>query len=154
MEWLITNSLNHLQKEQVRDLWNREYPIGIAHRTSDAFQKQLDKWEDKAYILLIDENSAIKGWMCLFTRDESRWFSLLISEDIQRNGWGKRFLEKAREQETELNGWVVDHANDKKLNGAPYRSPIHFYVKNGFSILSDNRLELENISTVQVQWRK
>ena len=60
----------------------------------------------------------------------------------------------AKEKENSLNAWVIDHNRDLKANGDAYRSPLEFYLKNGFKLLSDIRLELTNISAVQVNWIK
>ncbi|MCB0473527.1 MAG: hypothetical protein KDC56_10755, partial [Flavobacteriaceae bacterium] len=59
-----------------------------------------------------------------------------------------------KEKETELNGWVIDHDNDYKINGELYKSPLNFYLKNGFQKSSDRRLELEKISAVKIKWKK
>jgi hypothetical protein len=53
-----------------------------------------------------------------------------------------------------LNGWVIDHNNDKRKDGLIYISPLKFYEKCGFEIQSDIRLELDNISAVKIKWTK
>ena len=63
-------------------------------------------------------------------------------------------LDKLKENENTLNGWVIDHNSDKKLNGNFYQSPLEFYIKNGFETLSETRLELEIMSAVKIKWTK
>ena len=61
-------------------------------------------------------------------------------------------LDEIKNNEPVLNGWVIDHNNDKKKNGQQYISPLKFYEKCGFGILSDVRLELDKISAVKIKW--
>lgn len=61
-------------------------------------------------------------------------------------------LNKLKEDEAVLNGWVIDHDSDKKLNGNYYKSPIEFYQKNGFEIIAETRLELDIMSAVKIKW--
>jgi hypothetical protein len=51
-----------------------------------------------------------------------------------------------------LNGWVIDHNNDRKKNGLIYVSPLKFYEKCGFEIQNYMRLELDKISAVKIKW--
>ena len=61
-------------------------------------------------------------------------------------------LKQAKRKESELNGWVIDHNLEKKKNGDYYRSPLNFYLKNGFRTLTTDRLELGKISAVKIKW--
>lgn len=61
-------------------------------------------------------------------------------------------LDKIKNNEKALNGWVIDHNNDKKKNGQHYISPLKFYEKCDFRVLSDIRLELDKISAVKIKW--
>ena len=63
-------------------------------------------------------------------------------------------LNTLKNDENTLNGWVIDHNSDKKLNGNIYQSPLEFYIKNGFETLSETRLELEIMSAVKIKWTK
>ncbi len=63
-------------------------------------------------------------------------------------------LELAKRKENELNGWVIDHNIDRKINGEFYVSPLDFYLKNGFVKLPHKRLELDKISAVSIKWTK
>ena len=69
-------------------------------------------------------------------------------------GFGTQLLNLGKEKESVLNGWVIDHDKDKKRNGENYISPLNFYLKNGFEVFPDNRLELEKLSAVKIRWKK
>lgn len=77
-----------------------------------------------------------------------------MDSKIHGQGLGTKILKQVKENEIELNGWVIDHNRDKKSNGEFYKSPLNFYLKNGFKKLSRNRLELYKISAVKIKWRK
>ena len=51
-------------------------------------------------------------------------------------------------------GWVIDHNDDLKSNGKYYQTPMPFYVKHGFEILEDIRIESEMIRAVKIKWGK
>ena len=63
-------------------------------------------------------------------------------------------LNKLKFDEATLNGWVIDHPHDKKRNGKRYKSPLEFYLKNGFILIPETRLQLETISAVKINWTK
>ena len=69
-----------------------------------------------------------------------------------RTGLGRKMLDKIKQSEYVLNGWVIDHYNDKKKNGQTYTSPSSFYEKCDFEILKKERLELDKISAVKIKW--
>ena len=48
---------------------------------------------------------------------------------------------------------MIDYDSEKRFNGQIYKSPLGFYKKSGFEILTDQRLELENISAVKIKWK-
>lgn len=57
-------------------------------------------------------------------------------------------------EKVKIIGWAIDHNLDNKVNGETYKSPLEFYVKNNFEILSKEQLELDTISAVKIQWKK
>jgi hypothetical protein len=73
---------------------------------------------------------------------------------VHGQGKGTLLLNKLKENEHKLCGWVVDHDNDRKQDGEPYKSPLKFYQKNGFAICSDVRLETEKRSAVKIIWEQ
>ena len=102
---------------------------------------------------MLDENQKIKGWYFDFYRDDEKWFALILNSKCQRKGWGRKILNLAKEKETELNAWVIDHNKYKKRNGELYKSPLNFYVKNGFEIMLETRLQNEKIAAVKIKWK-
>ncbi len=147
------NNLTDEQKQVILTLWNNEYPASISYSGSGELDNFLDK-KNFRHFLLTDENGNIKGWLATFDRNNERWFSIIVDSREQKKGFGKMLLDKARESEQELNGWVVDSAGNLKLDGSEYFSPLEFYKKIGFEILDGERLENGKISAVKIKWKK
>lgn len=154
MKIIETPSLNKRQKETVFNLWNIEYPEKLAYTKLEDFDEYLNNLTEQNHYLIIDIYENIKGWALVFNRESERWFAIIISEDYHGKGIGSLVLNKLQEKYNELNGWVIDHERDKKSNGKIYKSPIYFYKKNKFEIMSGIRLELEKISAVKITWKK
>ena len=83
-----------------------------------------------------------------------KWFAIILSEKIKGKGFGRKMLDVLKQNETVLNGWVIEHNNDQKIIGKYYLSPLQFYGKCGFEILTTERLELDKISAVKIKWIK
>lgn len=146
--------LDSEQKKQILALWNNEYPERIAYQSIENLENYLNKLTQQIHYLLLDEQNKIHGWATTFIRDNEKWFVIIVSEKLHGKGIGTKMLNKLKEDEAVLNGWVIDHNADKKLNGTYYKSPIGFYQKNGFEIIADTRLELEIMSAVKMKWTK
>ena len=136
------------------ELWNDEFPEKLNYQTLADFESYLSNLEDQFHILMLDDNQNIKGWYFDFIRDAERWFAIILNTEMSGKGYGTQLLNLAKEKEPVLNGWVIDHENDKKRNGETYTSPLNFYLKNGFELLPNNRLELEKLSAVKIRWEK
>ena len=68
--------------------------------------------------------------------------------------WRKsNFVFRIKKNNTILSGWVIDQENEVKQNKDFYKSPIPFYIKNGFTISTDIRIENEKISDVKIKWK-
>jgi len=89
-----------------------------------------------------------------FNRDNLILFAIIVDSKNQGKGFGSLFLNKLKDLQNELNGWVIDHDNDSKLNGSQYKSPLAFYIKNNFEVLNNFRIDNEKISAVRIQWKK
>ncbi len=146
-------TLNEKQKLEITELWNNEYPKALNHLSVIELDQYLDTLSNKNHILLFDENGAVKGWLIYFLRDNEQWFSLLLDYSLQGQGWGSKFLNLAKERNSELNGWVIDNDNELKQNGENYKSPIGFYRKNGFEVRTDIQLKKKNINGIKVTWK-
>ena len=151
MEFVKTSKLSKLQKQEICDLWNNEYPEKLNYKALFEFEQYLRSLENPSHVIMLDENQKIKGWYFDFYRDDEKWFVLILNSKCQRKGWGRKILNLAKEKETELNAWVIDHNKYKKRNGELYKSPLNFYVKNGFEIMLETRLQNEKIAAVKIK---
>lgn len=147
----MTMMLSHDEKQQIMDLWNREYPAKLAYHNLTAFEKYIDELE-KPIHMLVGLNDQVVGWATKFERDQARWFVLILSSSIHRQGIGSLVMDRLKKYESLLYAWVIDHNRDVKVNGKSYISPLNFYLKHGFEIISDERLELPTLSAVKISW--
>lgn len=145
--------LTEAEKHQVLELWNKEYPASITYKDIPAFDEFLVKMGSPRHKLLI-ENEVLAGWIATFDRDGERWFSIIINSQLQGKGIGKRLLEMAKSEEAHLCGWVVDHQDYLKLDGTSYNSPLQFYIKLGFEVISEVRYKGDRLSAVKIYWKK
>ena len=147
-----TTELNEVDKRQVFDLWNSEYPEKLTYNNILEFDNYLNNLSNLNHYLLTNKEHLIFGWGLTFEREDEKWFAIIISEKIKGKGLGRKMLDELKKEKQVLNGWVIDHNNDKKKNGQKYISPIKFYEKCDFNILADERLELDIISAVKIKW--
>jgi GNAT superfamily N-acetyltransferase len=153
-EIIETTELSRQAKQQVLELWNTEYPEKLAYNSLTEFDNFLQNLTKLKHFLLTNDSNFIFGWALSFDRDNEKWFAIILSEKIKGKGYGRKMLDELKQVEPILNGWVIDHNNDKKKNGLIYFSPLKFYEKCGFEIQTDNRLELDKISAVRIKWTK
>jgi GNAT superfamily N-acetyltransferase len=153
MKFTEIKTLNEKQKLEIIELWNNEYPKELSHNSLSEFDQYLLTLSDKSHILLSDKNGAVKGWLIYFVRDNEQCFAMLLDSSLQGQGLGSKFLNLAKERNSELNGWVIDNDNEPKENGENYKSPIGFYRKNGFEIRTDIQLKKKSINGIKVIWK-
>ncbi len=67
-------------------------------------------------------------------------------------GLGSILVERLKTENELFYGWVIDHNNDVKGNGELYQTPMPFYLKHGFVVLHEKRMETEIISAVKIKW--
>ncbi|MCM4172773.1 N-acetyltransferase [Arenibacter sp. TNZ] len=154
MEFIKSAVLSISEKRKILDLWNNEYPEKLNYKSLTDFENYLGTLTEQSHILMSDNNKDIKGWYFDFIRENKRWFAIILDSKVHGLGFGTQILNIAKEKELELYGWVIDHNNDKKQNGEIYKSPLSFYIRNGFEVLMKKRLELDLISAVQIYWKK
>jgi GNAT superfamily N-acetyltransferase len=148
---LDTKSLQTDQLLQLMLLWNKEYPVSIAHNSFEDFETYLSTLSYCKHYLL-EENKMIYAWGFEFDRNNERWFALIIDNAQQGKRIGSHLLNYMKQFNKQLNGWVIDHSNAKMSNGNYYRSPLAFYIKNDFQLISHQRIDKEAISAVKIQW--
>jgi len=141
------------EKVFLMQLWNTEYPEKLNYKTNHDFDLYLNGLSNAKHYLLIEENE-IKGWAFAFLREDENWFAIIVDNQIQGTGKGSLLIEELKMNNYILNGWVVDHENDVKQNKEQYKSPLLFYIKNGFSVCEEIRIENEKISAVKINWTR
>jgi hypothetical protein len=154
VKFINLTALSKSDKKEILGLWNNEYPAKMNYQTMEDFDNYLESLTEQSHILMINDNHSIKGWYFDFIRENEKWFAIILDSGIQGKGFGTMILNLAKEKESELNGWVIDKINNRKKNGEFYKSPLDFYLKNGFEKLVKNRLELEKLSAVKIKWTK
>ena len=154
MKFITTSRLYKIQKSQIRNLWNAEYPAIIQQKELADFEKYLSGLKEKNHILIKEKNGIIVGWFIDFIRDGERWFAMIVSSEIQGKGYGSKLLEMGKKRNTELNGWAVQSTEYKRSDGKPYKPPLGFYEKMGFRIFSEIKFETDIMTTVKIKWEQ
>jgi GNAT superfamily N-acetyltransferase len=142
------------EKEVLRELWNKEYSIRLFCRTTEDFEFYLSGLLNINHYLLVDDSNKINGWIYTFLREEEIWFGLILDHKIQGKGFGSVLLNEIKSKNKSLNGWVSDRENEIKQDGTFYKSPMQFYLKNGFTIIPEIRIENEKLSAVKINWKQ
>ncbi len=149
-----SNSLSQPEKITIFNLWNAEYADHLAHADVASLDAYFEKLEDVTYYLLKDDEEDVKGWAITFDREDERWFAIIISEKLQGKGYGNMMMDRIKQDEPVLNGWVTDHIEDIRSDGRPYLSPIDFYIKNDFVVLENTRFEKGRLKAVKIRWTR
>ncbi len=154
MKIIETTAFSESQKEQLKDLWNKEYPVQLQYQGVSGLDDYLAALERPYHAVAVDDNDLAVAWVFSFDRDGERWFAIIIDDRLQRQGLGTAFLGLLKQREQELCGWVVDDDRYLKADGTPYPSPLLFYLKQGFALLPDTRLETDRMSAVKIRWSR
>jgi GNAT superfamily N-acetyltransferase len=149
MNILRTKVLSAAQFSQINQMWNDEYPLKL----KDRFSLLLEGVSNFTHYL-IEEEQTVQAWAVVFEKDAELRFSIIVSETRQGKGLGKVLIEALKADYEVLLGWVIDHNEDVKSNGTFYQTPMPFYVKQGFEILNDLRIDTEMIRAVKIKWSK
>ena len=150
MEITQTTILSDVQSDQINSLWNAEYPLKL----KDRFPILLEGTTWHNHFLIEDSNHVVIAWAVMFEHSNQIRFSIIVSKEHQAKGLGKLLLNHLKDTHDEFYGWVIDHNNDLKSDGENYISPLPFYLKQGFEIIPNQRLESEMIQAVLVGWNK
>lgn len=154
MQVVKTSHLTDVQKKDIIQLWNTEYPLSLKYSEPEEFDRFLAGLAHISHYLITNPQGKVIAWLATFKRDEERWFSILVNTGLQKQGLGTALLNCAKRDETELNGWMIDGNQSPKENGEIYYSPLQFYLKQQFIPLEDVRLETDKISAVKIRWVK
>lgn len=103
---------------------------------------------------IVRGDGRVLAWACVFTRDEARWFAIIVGRSLQGKGMGTQIMQQLIGAEPVLNGWVTDKGEYDRSDGSPYCLPLPFYLKLGFKIRAEHRLELPFMSCVRVEYRR
>jgi len=153
MKIVTTKALSDDQKQRVFEIWNAEYPVKLQMPAMADFDEFINTLADTKHYLLSD-NYCIAGWAAVFSIERVRCFFIMLASIVHGKGYGTLLLNQLKNDEKQLFAWAIDHDNDLKLNGEPYRSPIGFYQKNGFKINKELRLETVQLSAVNILWNR
>jgi len=140
------------QKQAALKIWNAEYPVNLQMAGVAELDAFLDPLFDVRYYLMIDESGVIAGWAATFSAGPVRSFFIMLNSAYHGKGYGTILLNELKKEGPKLFAWAIDHNNDVKLDGRPYPSPINFYLKNGFTVNNELRLENEQLSAVNILW--
>ncbi|MBL0342953.1 MAG: GNAT family N-acetyltransferase [Bacteroidetes bacterium] len=148
MEILKTQQLTAAsQFEQINQLWNEEFPVNLNNR----FGILLDGATNFNHYLVEATPHNVAAWAVDFEKDNEIRFSLIVAGKHQGKGIGTALLQRLKNDLGEFYGWVIDHNNDIKANGEPYRSPLLFYVKQGFEVLHLSRIDSDMLHAVKIK---
>lgn len=145
---LKTKELSSSQSEQINQLWNDEYPLKLI----DRYPLLLVDVESYNHYIIEDSEKNIMAWAVDFEREKQVRFSIIVSANHRGKGLAKILINKLKEENKELYGWVIDHNDDLKSNGEKYQTPLGFYEKLGFEVLHDIRIDSEMIKAVMIKW--
>lgn len=148
MKVTCTSVLSSIQFEHINEMWNIEYPLKL----KDRFPILLEGVDRYRHYLIEDEDQNVLAWAVDFDKDEQIRFSIIVAKTHKGRGLGTVLLDKLKENNNVFYGWVIDHNNDVKANGEQYLSPMSFYLKHGFEILNDKRIDSEMIKAVLIKW--
>ena len=154
MRFERTDYLTDDQKATIARFWNNEYPRELQFDDVAGFERFLDGVTDKRHFLVFNEAENLIGWLVAFTRDGERWFSIIVDSAAQQSGVGTRLIAELQEHEPDVNGWVVARDDYFKSSGAPYRSPLGFYRRLGFTVVPGVKLEKNGLEGVKINWKR
>lgn len=153
MTIISTTDLTPDQKHSIEEFWNREYPEQLKYHFLSDIDNYLSALEKPTHFLLLEDANTIRAWAFTCIRDNETWFVMILDRTIRGHGYGTQLLDKLKEHENKLNGWVIDHPDEKKQNDGN-DSALNFYLKNGFAIYPDTRFESNGISAVKIDWTR
>ncbi len=153
MDIIETQHLNQFQKEVLFKLWNENYPSFLKYTSLSELDEYLNNLINAQHFFLFNNEEHIVSWAFTFTREDEKWFAIIVDKDFQNKGCGTVLLNHLKSKEAILNGWMIDSNDYKKTDGSPYIAPAAFYRKNNFEIDYSVRLNHPKFSAVKIQWQ-
>ena len=149
-------NLNAAFISQITDLWNTNFPKGLAFQGQESLTSFLNKVSPLHHFIYSDPHNSEKvgAWLCVFERDQDVWFSIIVDASLQGKGVGRQLIESAKEVCEILNGWVVDRSEYVTAAGKPYQSPLKFYEKLGFQFLPEEKFPSDSLSCIKIRWKR
>jgi len=135
---------------QINQLWDDEFPAKLNGR----LPLLLNGKANFRHYFIEDDDKNVLAWAMIFQADKELRFSIITHKDHKGKGLGSALLEDLKNDFPEFYGIVIDHNNDKKLNGENYQSPLSFYLKRGFEALPGIRVDNEFLNAVKIHWKK
>ncbi|MBK5193339.1 MAG: GNAT family N-acetyltransferase [Flavobacteriaceae bacterium] len=90
----------------------------------------------------------------ILSEKNERWFAAIIDSEFQGRKFGTQLIELAKQERSDLSGWVINSDDYIKVNGEKHKSPTDFYRKPGFEILSEVILKTDKITANKIKWSK
>jgi predicted GNAT family N-acyltransferase len=148
MQLINTAILSDNQIQKIDVLWNQAYPKNLINR----FAILLTDASNYRHFIIENDAREIVAWAVLFDKENETRFSIIVGEASKGMGLGGQLMDALKQACPCFYGWVIDHDNDLKNDGTNYPSPLTFYLKHGFEVLSEQRLDTPIIKAVKVKW--
>lgn len=150
MKIVKTKTLTAQQTLCIDKMWNEEYPLKL----KDRFPILLDGVVNYNHYIIENDKQEIVAWAVDFEKEGQIRFSIIVTSSQKGKGLGAQLIDALKADHNEFYGWVIDHNDDVKENGEAYLTPMPFYLKHGFEILQDERIDTEMIRAVKIKWKE
>ena len=154
MNIVTTTALTAAQLAAIYRLWNSEYPAPLVYNSMAELEDYLSHIDDKVHHFATACDTSVVGWAMSFTRNDERWFAVIVDRGMQGKGVGGLLLDRLKADARVLCGWVSDGHDCLRQDGSQYNSPLPFYTANGFRTMADIRLETNKLSAVKIVWQR
>jgi GNAT superfamily N-acetyltransferase len=148
-----SDTLVESELQSLHVMWNSVFPVDIEYETVQETELFLAGLSKLRHIKAVESDHMI-GWMGVFERHGECWFIILTSTGHQGQGIGSLLMKAAKEDEKELNGWIVLSEKHKLKGGADYRSPAGFYDKQGFVLNEKRSMAARGVESHHILWKK
>lgn len=158
MEIRRNTSLTDIEIEELLVIQNKRLPDNL-YTEFDEFKRRLSNYRDPEYITLHDEDDTILGFVILRSIgvDNHRYGILIVDDVAAGNTYGKQIIDAAKESNDNLYGWVYDGDHRKTKDGSKYKSPLTYYITQGFKIDKPKKVHPsveEDGKIKRIKWEK